>query len=145
MKNIISNTLRIDNNPVKIKLENNTISIISPDANNTDFANNADFVITKENNEKFELSTTDAAEIALMSKLTDYLTDITVAIESRMANNIYKKSLLSDTVLINSMLAEYTELRNKNNGGDPDNMLDWTECIDELFHIFYDRLEQYAI
>ena len=137
--------MRIDNNPVKIKLENNTISIISPDANNTDFANNADFVITKENNEKFELSTTDAAEIALMSKLTDYLTDITVAIESRMANNIYKKSLLSDTVLINSMLVEYTELRNKNNGGDPDTMLDWTECINELFDIFEDRLEQYEI
>lgn len=54
-------------------------------------------------------------------------------------------AVFADKKLMNEMVDYYTDLRYENNGGDPSQMKDWLECLDETIEHFRCELEKYLL
>lgn len=54
-------------------------------------------------------------------------------------------TLQNDTKLLEEITEDYAILRKENDGGDPDCMLDWTECLDKAIEYYEEELEKYLL
>ena len=52
-------------------------------------------------------------------------------------------AVLNDKDLVDNIVYDYAELRFKNNGGNPDTMMSWEECLDEAISNYEIELEKY--
>lgn len=47
--------------------------------------------------------------------------------------------------MINEIVMKYADLREQNDGGNPESMKDWRECIEEACKYFENRLNVYIL
>lgn len=101
-------------------------------------------IILEQNGNKIILT---EAELDTISKTVDtelyYRQDVENYFTDDNTADYNHEAVLSDKELMGSMVERYAELRFENNGGDPDEMMDWEECLNTVIDEFEDELSAY--
>lgn len=89
-------------------------------------------VTLKKKDASITMTTDDFEDIAKeITKNTYYRADVVGRIEALIEDGKLPKKALKNENFIDSVLDEYSELRQENDGGDEDCFMTWTECLEE--------------
>ncbi len=66
-------------------------------------------------------------------------------VEDYFTDERYDSAILENTMLIDDITDTYANFRNHADGGEYEDSMHWTECLDKAVEIYADQISKYAI